>query len=35
VNGTRDGVDIEVLIGRDGKAIITAYPTNIPRNEER
>ncbi len=29
VNGTRDGVDIEVIIGRDGKAIVIAYPTNI------
>ena len=29
VEGTRDGVDIRVIIGRDGKAIVTAYPTNI------
>ena len=34
VDGTRDGVDIRVIIGRDGKAIVTAYPTNItPRGE--
>jgi RHS repeat-associated protein len=30
VNGTRDGVDIEVLI-RNGE-IWTGYPTNLPRN---
>lgn len=30
VNGTRDGVDIEVLI-RDGE-IWTGYRTNVPRN---
>ena len=34
VDGTRDGVDIRVIIGRDGKAIVTAYPTIItPRGE--
>ncbi len=33
VRGTRDGVDIEAIIGRDGQAIVTAYPTNIPPNE--
>lgn len=32
VEGTRDGVDIRVIIGRDGKAIVTAYPTNTPPN---
>ena len=32
VQGTRDGVDIEVIIGRDGKTIVTAYPTSIPPN---
>lgn len=26
VRGTRDGVEIEVIIGRDRKAIVTAYP---------
>ncbi|GLZ33514.1 hypothetical protein Lesp02_57020 [Lentzea sp. NBRC 105346] len=30
VNGTRDGIDIEVLIRRN--EIWTAYPTNTPRN---
>ncbi|MBO0822377.1 MAG: EndoU domain-containing protein [Actinobacteria bacterium] len=30
VNGTCDGVDIEVLI-RNGE-IWTVYPTNLPRN---
>ena len=34
VDGTRDGVDIRVIIGRDGKAIVTAYPTNtMPKGE--
>ena len=32
VNGTRDGVDIKVIVGADGKTIINAYPTNVPRN---
>src|SRR5262249_29448991 len=34
VNGTRNGVDIEVIIGnpREGGGIITGYPTNQPRN---
>lgn len=31
VNGTRDGVDIEVLIRND--QIWTGYPTNLPRNK--
>lgn len=35
VRGTRDGIEIEVIIGRDGKAIVTAYPTNIPPNGGR
>ena len=30
INGTRDGVDIEVLIRND--QIWTGYPTNLPRN---
>lgn len=34
VRGTRDGVDIEVIIGGDGKAIVTAYPTNTDRERE-
>lgn len=32
VEGTRDGVDISVVIGGDGQAIVTAYPTNVRRN---
>lgn len=31
VTGTRDGVDITVVIGRDG-SIVTGFPTNVPRN---
>ena len=30
VNGTRDGIDIEVIIKHD--QIWTAYPTNVVRN---
>jgi hypothetical protein len=30
--GTRDGVDINVIIGPDGKTVVTAYPTNTPKN---
>ena len=30
VNGTRDGIDIEVLIRND--EIWTGYPTNVARN---
>ena len=30
--GTRDGVDIRVIVGADGKAIVTAYPIYTPRN---
>lgn len=34
VNGTRDGVDIRVILGsqREGSGIITGFPTNVPRN---
>ena len=34
VNGTRDGVDIRVILGsqREGGGIITGFPTNVPRN---
>ena len=32
--GTREGVSTRVIVGRDGKTIVTAYPTNIPRNRE-
>jgi hypothetical protein len=31
VRGARDGIEIEVVIGYDGR-IITGYPTNVPRN---
>jgi hypothetical protein len=34
VGGTRDGVAMTVLVGRDGKTIVTAYPANLPRNPE-
>lgn len=34
VRGMRDGIEIEVIIGRDGKTIVTAYPTNTPLNPE-
>jgi len=30
IHGTRDGVDITVVT--DGRDIITAFPTNLPRN---
>src|SRR5690606_29630286 len=34
VNGTRDGIDIRVILGsqREGGGIITGFPTNVPRN---
>ena len=35
VNGTRDGVDIEVVIDADGKTVVTGYPTNVPRNPRK
>ena len=35
VNGTRDGIDIRVIIGADGRTIVTAYPTNVTRNPEQ
>lgn len=35
VKGTRDGVDIEVVIDRAGGSIITAYPANMVENQER
>jgi hypothetical protein len=28
----RDGVDIEVIVGEDGRTIVTAYPTGRTRN---
>jgi hypothetical protein len=32
VDGTREGVNIRVIIGSDGRTVITGYPTNAPRN---
>jgi hypothetical protein len=32
VEGSREGVDIRVIIGRDGQTIINSYPKNVPRN---
>jgi len=31
VDGTRNGVDIRVVLGPDG-SIVTGFPTNVPRN---
>jgi hypothetical protein len=31
MNGTRDGIDIEVILEPNGR-IVTGYPTNVPRN---
>ena len=35
VRGTRDGIDIKVIVGADGKAVVTAYPTNVSRNGKK
>ena len=32
IRGTRDGVDIEIIYDPQKGRIITAYPTNVPRN---
>jgi filamentous hemagglutinin len=39
LRGTRDGIDIEVILAKPGGwgktpegGIVTAYPTNVPRN---
>jgi hypothetical protein len=32
VEGTRDGVDLRVIVEPDGQGIVTAFPTNVPRN---
>ncbi len=32
IEGTRDGVDIRVIVDADGVTIRTAHPTNMPRN---
>ena len=34
VRGVRDGIEIEVIIGRDGKTIVTAYSTNVAPNSK-
>jgi len=34
VRGSRDGIDIEVIVSKDGR-IVTGYPTNVPRNPSR
>ena len=35
VEGRRDGVEIRVIVGRDGKTIVTAHPTNVPPNGDQ
>ncbi len=35
VEGSRDGVDILVVLSKDRRTIITAYPTNLPPNPPR
>ncbi|MCC3584403.1 MULTISPECIES: EndoU domain-containing protein [unclassified Microcoleus] len=32
IDGTRDGVNIRVIVEPDGRGVITAFPTNIPLN---
>ncbi len=32
IEGTRDGVDIRVIVDADSVTIRTAHPTNMPRN---
>lgn len=32
IKGTRDGIDIELIVDPDGVNVRTAYPTNTPRN---
>jgi hypothetical protein len=32
LSGTRGGVDIRVVVDYNNNDIITAYPTNLPRN---
>ena len=32
VEGTRDGVDVTVIVNPDGRSVRTAFPTNMPRN---
>lgn len=35
VTGRRDGVDLRVVLERDGRSIVTGYPTSTPRNPQR
>ena len=32
VTGRRGGVELRVVVERDGRSIVTGYPTNTPRN---
>lgn len=32
IEGTRDSVNIMVIVEPDGRGIITAFPTNLPKN---
>lgn len=32
LTGRRDGVDLRVVVERDGRSVVTGYPTNTPRN---
>ncbi|MEG4344575.1 EndoU domain-containing protein [Microcoleus sp. A003_D6] len=32
IDGTRNGVNIRVIVEPDGRGLITAFPTNIPLN---
>ena len=32
VEGTREGVDITVVVDPDGRSVRTGFPTNLPRN---
>jgi len=34
VEGTRDGIDIRVILEPDG-SIVSGFPTNVPRNPRR
>jgi hypothetical protein len=35
ISGTREGVDIRVVVETDGKNVVSGYPTNLPRNPNR
>ncbi len=32
VTSRRDGVELRVVVERDGRSIVTGYPLNTPRN---